>query len=131
MNGRPLPFKMQPNANDQHLQLRFPVYGGPNNLVIHVKNDFGLALNSDLPPLGSASLGLRVIGESWNGSRTQLTVQLSGRPGRHYELGAWNPTQISTVDGASLNKAGKIVVQMPQGTSDEYVSQKVEIHFGR
>lgn len=131
MNGRPLPFKMQPNANDQHLQLRFPVYGGPYNLVIHVKNDFGLALNSELPPLGSVSRGLRVISESWNASRTQLTVELSGRAGGIYELDVWNPTQISAVDGASLNKAGKIVVQIPHGASDEYVSQKVEIHFGR
>jgi len=131
MNGRPLPFKMQENANDQHLMLRFPVYGGPNNLVIHVKNDFGLALTSELPPLGSASRGLRVISETWNSSKTQLTVDLSGRAGNAYELAVWNPTQISAVDGAVLTKAGKLAIQMPQGSSDEYVSHKLEIHFGR
>lgn len=131
MNGRPLPFKMQANANDQHLQLRFPVYDGPNTLLIHVKNDFGLALNNDLPPLGSASRGLRVISESWNSSRTQLTVELSGRAGSRYELSVWNSTQISSIDGATLTKAGKIAIQMPQGANDEYVMQKIEIRLSR
>jgi glycogen debranching enzyme len=131
MNGRPLPFKMQANGNDQHLVVRFPVHGGPNSLVVHVKNDFGLALNNDLPPLGSASRGLRVLSESWNAGRTQLTVEISGRAGATYELGVWNPAQISSVGGASLTKSGKLAVQMPQGASDQYVPLNLEIHFGR
>ncbi len=131
MNGRPLPFKIQANGNDQHLLLRFPVYGGPNNLVVRVKNDFGLALNSELPPLGSASKGLRVLSESWNAARTQLTVELSGRAGSKYELGVWNPGQISSVNGAELTKAGKVAVQMPQAANDDYVPLKVVIHFSR
>ena len=131
MNGRPLPFKMQSSANDQHVSLRFPIYGGPNNLVIHVRNDFGLALNNELPPLGSASRGVRVLNESWNDRKTQLTVELSGRAGVAYELGVWNPAQISSVEGAALTKNGKLMVQMPQGASEDYVPSKVEIHFAR
>jgi glycogen debranching enzyme len=131
MNGRPLPFKMQSNANDQHLSVRFPVYGGPNNIVIHVRNEFGLALNNELPPLGSASRGLRVLGESWNTARTQLSVELSGRAGASYELGVWNPGQISSVQGATLTKARKLTIQMPQGANDQYVPLKVEIGFAR
>jgi len=96
-----------------------------------VKNDFGLALNNDLPPLGSASRGLRVISESWNSSRTQLIVELSGRAGSRYELSVWNSTQISSIDGATLTKAGKIAIQMPQGANDEYVSLKIEIRLSR
>jgi hypothetical protein len=131
MNGRPLPFKVQGNANDQHLSVRFPVYGGPNSLVIRMRNDFGLAINSELPPLGSASRGLRVLSESWNSGRTQLSVELSGRAGAAYELGLWNPSQISSVAGATLTKSGKLAIQMPQGESEEYVPLKIEIHFAR
>ena len=131
INGRSLPFKMQPNSNDQHLLVRFPVSSGPNNLVIRLKNDFGLSLKSELPPLGSASRGLRVISQSWNAARTQLTLQVSGRGGSAYEMTVWNPGQISSVNGAVLTKDGKLEIQMPGGTSESYVLQDVEIHFGR
>jgi glycogen debranching enzyme len=131
MNGRPLPFKMQPNHNDQHLSVRFPVYGGPNSVVIRMKNDFGLALSNELPPLGSASRGLRVISESWSASKNLLTLAVSGAEGRRYELAVWNPGQVSSVEGAEITKAGKLEIQMPQGTADSYVPKKVILHFER
>ena len=131
MNGRPLPFKMQPNANDQHLVVRFAVNGGPNTVVIRVKNDFGLALSNELPELGSASRGLRIVSESWNSARTQLTLQVSGRSGGTYELGVWNPGQISSLEGAALTKAGKLQVQILGAPADSYSAQNVVIHFAR
>ena len=131
MNGRPLPFKLEPNGNDQHLSVRFPVNGGPNNLVIRLKNDFGLALSNELPALGSASRGLRVLSESWNASKTELKLEVSGREGSRYELNVWNPGQVSSVEGAVLTKLGKLEIQMPQGAADSYLQQKVAIHFGR
>jgi hypothetical protein len=129
LNGRPLAFKLQPSANDQHVIVRFPVYGGSNILVIRVKNDFGLAVSSELPPLGSASRGLRVISESWNSGRDQLTLQVSGRAAMRYELGVWNAARVSAVDGATLTKAGKLLIQMPGQMPDLYVSQSLTIHF--
>lgn len=129
LNGRPLAFKMQPNGNDQHVLVRFPVDSGPNRLVIRVKNDFGLTVSSELPPLGSASRGLRIVSESWNPGRNQLTLQVSGRAATRYELGAWNAAQVSAVDGATLTKAGKLVIQMPSQAPDSYVSQTLTIHF--
>jgi glycogen debranching enzyme len=130
LNGRPLSFKMQPNSNDQHLSVRFPVNVGPNNLVVRLKNDFGLALSNELPPLGSASRGLRVVSESWNAAKTQMTLEVSGLPGSRYQLGVWNPGQIASVEGGALVK-GKLGIQMPQAAPDSYVQQKVVIHFGR
>jgi glycogen debranching enzyme len=130
LNGRPLSFKMQPNSNDQHLSVRFPVNVGPNNLVVRVKNDFGLALSNELPPLGSASRGLRVVSESWNAAKTQLTLEVSGLPGSRYQLDVWNPDQIASADGGEIVK-GKLEIQMPQAATDSYVQQKVTIHFGR
>lgn len=131
MDGRPLPFKMQPNRNDQHLSVRFPVNGASSVVVIRVKNDFGLALSNELPPLGSASRGLRIVSESWNASRTDLTLEVSGLAGSRYELAVWNPGQISSVEGATLTKLGKLEVQMPRGVADSYLGQKIVIHFGR
>ena len=130
MNGRPLPFKTEPNGNDQHLSARFPLNDGTNNLVIRVKNDFGLALSNELPALGSASRSLRVLSESWNASKTQLTLEVAGRAGMSYQMDVWSPGQISSVEGAVLTKLGKLEFQMPQGT-DGYVQRKVVIHFGR
>jgi hypothetical protein len=94
-----------------------------------MKNDFGLLIESDLPPLGSASRGLRVISESWNAGKTQLTLELSGRAGARYEMGVWNPSQVSSVDGGVLSKSGRLQIQMPAGAGDAYVPQKIEIHF--
>ena len=129
LNGRPLAFKVQPNQNDQHLLVRFPVYGGPNALAIRVKNDFGLTVTNELPALGSASRGLRVISESWNIPRTQLTMEVSGRAGSRYELGVWNAGQVSSVEGGTLSKSGRLEIQMPQGEADSYTSQSLIIHF--
>ena len=81
MNGRPLAFKMLPNQNDQHLAVRFQLNSGTNSLVIRTRNDFGLSLANELPPLGSASRGLRVLSESWNASKNQLTLEVSGLAG--------------------------------------------------
>jgi glycogen debranching enzyme len=132
MNGRPLPFKMQTNDNDQHLALRFPVYGGPNNIVIRVKNDFGLSLANQLPPLGSASRSLRILSETWNPARTQLKLELSGVSGRQYELGVWNPSQITSVDGGSVGKDGKMEIKFAEGvTPGAYLKQEIVLHFGK
>ena len=52
-------------------------------------------------------------------------------PETSYEMGVWNPGQISAVDGASLGKLGKLEIHMPQGDPDSYVAQEIVIHFGR
>ncbi|HEV2468122.1 MAG TPA: hypothetical protein VGS78_02930 [Candidatus Sulfotelmatobacter sp.] len=129
VNGRPIPFKVHLNQNDQHLEARFPVYGGPTTVVVHMKKDFGLTLTNKLPPLGSLSRGLRVISESWNGSKTALTLEVSGRAGDSYELSVWNPSEVSSVEGGNLTKQGKLEIQMPQGTVDSYLPQFVTLHF--
>jgi len=131
LNGRPLVFKVQPNQNDQHVLVRFPVSGSSNALTIRVRNDFGLTVTNELPPLGSASRDLRVISESWNAARNQLTMGVSGRAGSRYELGVWNAGQVSSVDGGTLNRSGKLQIQMPQGEAESYTSQSVTIHFAR
>jgi glycogen debranching enzyme len=131
MNGRPVSFKTQSNSNDQHLNVRFPVYGGSNNVIVRLKNDFGLTYSNTLPDLGNTSQGLRVVCESWNATKNQLTLKVSGLAGSRYELDVWNPRQISSVEGALLTKDGGLQIQMPQMPIDSYLQQQVVIHFER
>jgi glycogen debranching enzyme len=129
MNGKPLPFKIQPNDEDQHASMRFAVHGGANSVVIRIKDDFGLTLTNELPALGSTSRGLRVISNSWNSTRDRLTVEVSGVPGMDYELGVWNPEQIASVEGADLTKQGKIHIEIPAAKNADYTHHVVVIHF--
>jgi len=136
LNGQRLPFRVQSNDGgqneDQHVSLRFPVLGGPKRVVIRVKNDFGLALSNELPPLGSTSRGLRVISELWNQARTQLTVEVAGLSGMQYDLAAWNPSQISSVDGAVIRQ-GEVRIEFfagnGEGPDEEYQHRSVVFHF--
>jgi len=128
MNGRPLPFKMQANDNDQHLFARFAVEGGSTTVTIRMKDDFGLALSNQLPPLGSTSQGLRIVSDSWNAARTQLTLDVSGANARSYDLEVWNPAQITSVDGGVVTKQGKLRIQFAGG-AEGYMHQKIVIHL--
>ncbi len=135
MNGTPLPFKIQANDEDQHVSMRFPIHDGANSVVIRTKNDFGLTLTNELPPLGSTSRGLRVISSLWSSARDQLTLEVSGVPGRDYELGVWNPEQVGAVDGAILTKQGKLRITIPAtpipaDKNTGYTHRVVVIHFG-
>src|SRR6266496_4100036 len=133
LNGRPVPFHPEKNAADQHVTVRFPVYGGPNVLRIRLKNDSGLSFNSTLPPLGARSRGLRVVSESWNPSLDALTLDVSGAAGGHYELDLWNPEQIVSVEGAELVKTSgvekKLRIHFDENAGERYPHEKIMIHF--
>jgi glycogen debranching enzyme len=129
VDGRSLPFKVQANEEDQHASVRFPLHSGTNNVVIRMKNDFGLALANDLPPLGGTSRGLRVISGSWNNTHNLLTLEVSGVAGQQYELGVWNPEQISSVEGAVLTTEGRLRIDIPAQKTTDYSHHKLVIHF--
>jgi hypothetical protein len=119
IDGHPVAFQVQPNSEDQHVTVQFPIAGGLSKLRIHLRNDFGLSLTQELPALGESSQGLRVVSESWTGARDRLTLEVSGTPGKRYELAVWNPGEIASVDGARLvtDGAGAVSarVQLPDG----------------
>jgi glycogen debranching enzyme len=133
MNRRGIPFQINPSAVDQHVSVRFPVTEGANELRIRLRNDFGLSLSPTLPPLGSSSQGLRVISQAWTPSRDSLTLDLDGVPGKQYQMGVWNPAQVTSVDGAELVKTesgnASLKIQFPGSVSETYVREKVTIHF--
>ena len=73
------------------------------------------------------------ISESWSANRETLTLLLSGASGASYELSAWNPEQISSVEGAELEqKTGaeeKVRVKLPVSAPGSDPQAKVIFHF--
>src|SRR6202158_5469116 len=135
LNGRSLPFHVAATASDQHVAIRFPLTQTTSTVRIRLKNDFGVSLSNVLPALGSASRGLRVLSETWNPARTQLTLSLSGLAGKTYELSIWNPSQVASVKGGKLGAAGqdlaKLVVEFPSADAESYVHQDIVLNFAR
>ena len=133
MNGRRVPFQIKKSDVDQHVAVKFPVTAGESTLRIRLRNDFGLTLSPVLPPLGSTSQGLRVLSESWTPARDALTLEIAGAQGRQYELGMWNPAQVTSVDGAELMRTNaenaRISVTIPKSESEPYPREKIVIHF--
>ena len=135
LNGRALPVHLEKNSIDQHATVRFPVGNGPSTMRIRVHNDFGLALSSELPRLGATSGGLRVVSELWSNDLETLTVDLAGRAGQTYALEIWNPQQVGSVQGATLDKTegnrSTMRIAFPPATTNDYAHTKVILHFGK
>ena len=76
-----------------------------------------------------------MLSESWSPAHDALTVEVAGAQGREYEIGMWNPAQVSSVEGAepTPTKANaenaKIKVAIPANTSEPYPRKKIVIHF--
>jgi hypothetical protein len=133
INGRPVSLRVERNSEDQHVIVRFPVHNGPSALHIRLRNDFGYNISSNLPSLGERSQGLRVLSESWGPKNESLTVNVSGIPGKLYNLTLWNSGQIANVEGATLikeeNGEKRIRVELPGTDFSSYVHGKILIHF--
>ena len=133
IDGHTVPFHMEPNSSDQHVNIHIPVRGGRNVVEIEMKNDFELSLPSTLPDLGSTSHGLRVLFETWTADRDHLTLQLSGTAGEEYEFSAWNVNQLSSVEGAELQKTNglkaQVRVQLPASAPGVDPQATVIFHF--
>jgi glycogen debranching enzyme len=133
LNGHILPFHIDENSADQHVTMNIRLDGKRNNIEIQVKNDFELSESSSLPSLGSTSRGLRVLSESWTDNRDALSLQLSSAAGGSYELTAWNPGQISSVEGAQLVKTNgekaQVMLQLPTTPPGIDPEATVVFHF--
>jgi hypothetical protein len=132
LNDRPIPFRVQPNDTDQHLQIRFPVYGGPNVLRVQVRHDFAITYTSQMPVPGARSEGLRILSENWSSSSDQLTLSLEGLPGKSYELSLFQGKEVASVDGGTLRKADhaadSVIVSLPAG-NDASVRSTLVLRF--
>jgi GH15 family glucan-1,4-alpha-glucosidase len=132
LNGKPFPFRVETNGEDQHVVVQFPVSEGQKFLRIFLTNDFAVTATAVLPPLGSASSGVRILSETWSASHDQLTLDVSGATGARYELGVWNAAQIERVEGAELKRKPEgsiLLLQIPGSGPETYARTKIVIHF--
>jgi Amylo-alpha-1,6-glucosidase len=133
LNGRAQPFHIETNSSDQHVTVNIPIAAERNAIEIRIKNDFELGMSPTLPALGSSSHGLRVLSQSWSPTKETLTLLLSGASGETYELSAWNPDQIASIEGAKLEeKSGqqaKVRVQLPVSAPGVDPEGTVIFHF--
>jgi glycogen debranching enzyme len=133
LNGRRVPFHLQSNGTDQHPSMLIPISAAHNRIEIRMEKNFDLSVPSNLPALGSRSVGLRVLSESWTPARDELRLRLAGSSGENYELAAWNPGQISSVEGADLEKGNsamaKVRVQLPPAVPGTDSQTTVVFHF--
>jgi glycogen debranching enzyme len=132
LNGRPIAFKVLPNESDQHLQVRFPVYGGPSVLRVQVRHDFSVSYTPHLPVPGARSEGLRILSDTWSPSRDELTLDLEGVAGKPYELSVSSAKEIFSVEGGTLRKSGNVVDALlvaPASGNDAYVRSTLVFRF--
>jgi glycogen debranching enzyme len=133
LNGKSVAIRAVPNAVDQHAQVRVSAPAGSSTLRIRVRNDVGIAYDSELPKLGARSSGLRFLSESWSASRDTLTLELAGMSGADYELSVWNPSQAATVEGGELvatsGGLARVRVKFPPVDAPAYTRGKIIFHF--
>lgn len=132
LNGKPIPFHVEANDEDQHVIVKFAVADGQKFLRIFVTNDFAATPVTALPALGSTSTGVRILSETWSASHDELTMEVSGAIGAQYELKLWNATQIERVEGAQLKKTPEgaiLLLQIAGNSSEAYAHAKIVIHF--
>jgi hypothetical protein len=133
LNGRPLAFHVQTNSSDQHVTVNLPLVANRNTIEMQMANNFELSESSTLPALGGTSHGLRVLSESWTPARDALSVLVSGAAGESYELSAWNPGQIRSVEGAELEtgtaQVAKVRLLLPAGAPGVDPQATVIFHF--
>jgi hypothetical protein len=137
---RAIPFHMATNDQDQHVETQLAVRGKSVS-TIQVRQNFGIAYNPGLPPLGGHSEGLRILSQSWNSGRDVLTMEVAGRAGHEYELGLFNcrdmtlksQVVLTSVEGAELFTTDdgeyKARVRIPPSDSLEYSHGKIVFHF--
>ena len=132
-NGKAIPFKVSPNDQDQHVDVMLPVSTQTGTLNIRLRNDFGVSYSNELPALGTSSEGLRILSEAWNAARTQLTLSVTGLPGKHYDLAVRGAEQVGSVNGGNLERTGPATgllhVDFPATDSRKYVAREIVLNF--
>ncbi|HVH85143.1 MAG TPA: hypothetical protein VM912_00345, partial [Terriglobales bacterium] len=141
LKNRKLPYKIEQTAQDQHVNVQLQAPRNISRVVdqvwqtlqINAAGDFGLAADADLPPLGSASGNLKIFHEEWSADRRQLTVKLSGLPGRKYDLRAYG-AKIGSINGGELKQSASgnqvIEIAIPAANDNQkYVEHEIAIRF--
>jgi glycogen debranching enzyme len=105
LDGHSLPVRSETNSEDLHPTVRASIGPGEHTVRLHLRNDFGITVPGDLPPLGAPSRNLKITSQSWNPARDRLQISYSGLAGSQYELQLWNAEQVTSVVGGELGAA--------------------------
>jgi glycogen debranching enzyme len=132
LNGRAIPYHLETSDADQHVSVRFEVPEGKSALRMRIDDDFEIGVESQLPPPGSASAGVRVVSESWTPDLDRLSLDLAGLPGNSYEFDLSNAGQIVSTEGAEIDRADprkqKLLVRFPAG-QEGYAERQITLQF--
>jgi glycogen debranching enzyme len=134
LDGQRLPMHIETTPYDQHAAVHVVLDPGKqHNVVIHMRNDFGVTYDSRLPRLGTASRALHIVSEDWSAARDQLVVKVTGLAGQDYRLDVSDASQISGVDGGKLVKSNalprQLRLRMPDGNAGTFVNSAMTIHL--
>ncbi|MBV9886971.1 MAG: hypothetical protein JO119_10535 [Acidobacteria bacterium] len=137
---RTIPFHVTATDYDQHVEIQ--TKGSSKSVItILLRNNIGVAYDSTLPALGSASQGLRIVSQTWSAAHDLLTLDVAGKPGCEYELGVFDngkslmqgQGELASVEGADrvTSKSGeeRIKIALPAENSGDYVHRKIVLHF--
>jgi glycogen debranching enzyme len=135
MNGHAVPFHVAANSFDQHVVTSVSAGSGTSTLRIRLTDDFGVSYHSELPQLGSPGEGLRIISEEWTPSKDQLTLSVSGIPGRQYQLEVADAAQVESVDGAEWSSgepaSSSLRFSIPADQGALRARATITFHFAR
>ncbi|HXE91674.1 MAG TPA: hypothetical protein VNK82_12015 [Terriglobales bacterium] len=133
LNDRPLSFQRETGARDQHVVVRFPVYGGHNTLRIRYRSEFEVEAPFTPPSLGSASRNPRLVSETWDASGRSLALDFTGPAGSVHDFPTRGGAAITRVEGAVVveDQPGRYLLRVtfPAGDTTTYQPQHVSITF--
>jgi glycogen debranching enzyme len=129
LNSRRVPFRVEQHGGDQHVVVDATLASGANTLKLTMRDDFAVSYAQELPRLGSTSLGLRVLSETWSNSRDTLTLETEGIAGHAYSFSVWGKEQVKSVDGAHITGDDIEESFAANGEDREMQEQTVTIHI--
>ena len=127
IDGRPAKFSAAMHASDQHVVVRFSPAAGKSAVKISLRNNFAMKVAAELPPLGSTSQNLKIVSENWNAAHDRLTLRVSGRAGRSYEIRT-EGSAIASIEGGTLSDR-VIQINFLGLETEEYVSREIVVAF--
>jgi glycogen debranching enzyme len=131
LNGKAVPFRMESHGTDQHVVVQIPVKQAKSVLRVWLAKDFGIEVDTALPPVGSPSRGLRILSETWSESRDRLELKVSGLAGSHYSIRLEGSSdEVRDVEGAAPDRnPSQYKFVMPLDRTEPYAQKTIVIHF--
>jgi glycogen debranching enzyme len=131
VNGKKIHSLLQEKPEGLTLPLSFVTQKGDNLIEVETTGGIGLLPVTTMLQPGDSSTGIQVISEKVNGKL--YSTEVSGRPGKVYQLQLFSQEEIKKITGATLVKreAGIVTLQLKMNgaAGEKYPNQKIEIEI--